>query len=136
MHPNLDKYICDRLPKIFAVRDLRMSDTCMCWGIETGDGWFYLVLELCRKMQEYLDQHPEVPQVVATQIKEKWSGLRFYYYGGDDYISGMVPLAEHLSLSICEECGVTHGVNPYNWKENDDPELRKIWESIKSRPRE
>ena len=38
---------------------------------------------------------------------------RFYYQGGDDYISGAVSLAESLTGHLCEECGgfgkVRHG---------------------------
>ena len=48
---------------------------------------------------------PEVPQVTIAQIKEKFGTLRFYYDGGDDYISGMVTLAESMSGLTCEECG-------------------------------
>jgi len=46
-----------------------------------------------------------IPQVVASQVKEKFGGLRFYHNGGDDNIQGMVHLAEVLSCRICEECG-------------------------------
>ena len=44
-------------------------------------------------------------QVVATQVKEKFGSLRFYYVGGDKVIDGMVDLAETLSSVTCEECG-------------------------------
>jgi hypothetical protein len=47
----------------------------------------------------------EIPQVTIAQIKEKFGTLRFYYDGGDDYISGMVSLAESMSGVACEECG-------------------------------
>lgn len=47
-----------------------------------------------------------LPQVVAEQVKEKFGTLRFYYRGGDDHISGMVRLAESLSGSTCEGCGI------------------------------
>ena len=46
-----------------------------------------------------------IPQVVATQVKEKFGGLRFYYSGGDDYIDGVVAMAESISYRTCEECG-------------------------------
>jgi hypothetical protein len=46
-----------------------------------------------------------VPQVVVAQIKEKFGGLRFYYDGGDDEISGMVRMAEAWADTACEECG-------------------------------
>lgn len=46
-----------------------------------------------------------VEQVVAIQVKEKFGGLRFYYNGGDDYIKGVVDMAEEMSYVTCEECG-------------------------------
>jgi hypothetical protein len=41
----------------------------------------------------------------VVQIKEKFGGLRFYYDGGDDEISGMVRMAEAWADHTCEECG-------------------------------
>jgi hypothetical protein len=46
-----------------------------------------------------------IPQVTLDQVKEKFGTLRFYYTGGDDYISGMVTMAESMSGVVCEECG-------------------------------
>jgi hypothetical protein len=46
-----------------------------------------------------------IPQVTLDQVKEKFGTLRFYYTGGDDYISGMVSLAESMTGVTCEECG-------------------------------
>ena len=51
-------------------------------------------------------QVPEsIPQVTLDQVKEKFGTLRFYYQGGDDYISGMVSLAESMTAVTCENCG-------------------------------
>lgn len=52
-----------------------------------------------RKVYDLIDQ------VVATQVKEKFGTLRFYYHGGDDYIRGLDAMAESMSAVICEECG-------------------------------
>ena len=46
-----------------------------------------------------------IPQVTLDQVKEKFGTLRFYYSGGDEYISGMVTMAEAMSGVTCEECG-------------------------------
>ena len=46
-----------------------------------------------------------IEQVVATQIKEKFGTLRFYYYGGDEYIRGLESMAASMSSVICEVCG-------------------------------
>jgi hypothetical protein len=46
-----------------------------------------------------------IPQVTLDQVKEKFGTLRFYYSGGDDYISGLVTMAESMSAITCESCG-------------------------------
>lgn len=51
------------------------------------------------------DVAPEIDQVVAVQVKEKFGGLRFYYEGGDETIYGMVRMAESMSVRTCEVCG-------------------------------
>lgn len=55
------------------------------------------------------------PQVVATQVKEKFGSLRFYYCGGDDVIDGMVSLAESLSSKTCGECGAPGVIREGGW---------------------
>lgn len=56
---------------------------------------------------------PYVPRVVVDQVKEKFGGLRFYYHGGDDFVDGMVRMAESWAAQTCETCGdpgtIRHG---------------------------
>lgn len=109
MREDLDKQLCEKYPKIFANRNKNMTETAMCWGFEHGDGWYELIDRLCHNIQHYIDwknrKEVQVAQVVADQVKEKFGTLRFYYSGGDDYISGLVSMAESMSGAICEECG-------------------------------
>jgi hypothetical protein len=81
----------------------------MCWGFECGDGWFQILNQLMGNIQHHIDwknQNGEVvPQVTLDQVKEKFGTLRFYYTGGDDYISGLVTMAESMSGITCETCG-------------------------------
>ena len=62
-----------------------------------------------KEKEKYLIELRPVPepyhQVVASQIKEKYGTLRFYYYGGDQYVDGVVAMAEYLSGLTCEICG-------------------------------
>lgn len=53
---------------------------------------------------KFTDVAPKINQVVAEQVKEKFGGLRFYYRGGDECISGMVRMAESMSYVTCEVC--------------------------------
>jgi len=55
---------------------------------------------------EYREVKP-VYQVVASQVKEKFGGLRFYIDGGDEVVHAYINFAEHLSYWICEHCGST-----------------------------
>lgn len=105
MNIELQKQLFDKYPKIFRQKDLPMSQTCMCWGCECGDGWYSLLDKLCGDIQTYLDSHPEVEQVEAEQVKQKFGGLRFYTCGGDDVTDKLVNEAESESYKVCEKCG-------------------------------
>ena len=106
MNPELDKQLCDKYPKIFTNRYKSPQETCMCWGLEVGDGWYNLVDVLCEALtytfttgifideedgkqlgiKPHIDKEGKAtylfvvksPQVVADQVKEKFGTLRFY----------------------------------------------------------
>lgn len=128
MKQELDKLLCEKYPKMMVNRYKDMQETCMCWGFECGDGWFDILDQLMGNIQHHIDWKekqrdwairfnstaaPEdirpvpdsIPQVTLDQVKEKFGTLRFYYTGGDDYISGMVTMAESMSGVTCESCG-------------------------------
>lgn len=108
MSPKLDKFLCKTYPKLFVNRNADMRTTCMCWGFECGDGWFWLIHNLCAAIQSHIDHtHPKPSQVIVDQVKEKFGRLRFYFSGGDDSVRGMVDFAEWLSGVVCEACGNT-----------------------------
>jgi hypothetical protein len=109
MNEKLDEQLCARYPKIFVNRHADMTITAMCWGISCGDGWYNILDQLCHNIQSHTNwqnrETAQVAQVVATQVKEKFGGLRFYYDGGDDYIQGLTAMAESMSEVTCETCG-------------------------------
>jgi len=116
MRTELDMRLCEKYPKIFADRGADMRSTAMCWGFECGDGWYWLIDQLCGLLQGRIDANPHlnIPQPIAVQIKEKFGGLRFYVTTADEQTYGMIDFAEHLSNSICEECGTTIDVGRTN----------------------
>ena len=114
MKQELQDKLFNKYPKIFRQKDLPMQETAMCWGICVCDGWYDLIDNLCMQIQHHINwtnigprenEKSELLWFEATQVKEKFGGLRFYYDGGDDFISGMVTLAESMSYHICEVCG-------------------------------
>jgi len=112
MKKELDEKLVEKYPLIFKDINADMKMTAMCWGFECDDGWYWLIDNLCDSIQSYIDnnKHLTIEQIVATQVKEKFGGLRFYVNGGNEYIDGMVSFAENLSYRICEDCGSTENV--------------------------
>jgi hypothetical protein len=90
----------EQFPKMFAGK---------YGGFAVGAGWYPILEKLCANIQNHIDwknrESEVVPQVVVEQIKEKFGGLRFYYQGGNDEISGMVRMAEVWADASCETCG-------------------------------
>jgi hypothetical protein len=94
------KQMEERFPKMFADP---------YGGFAVGEGWWPILESLCSQIQHHIDWKNKtsevVPQVTVAQIKEKFGGLRFYYNGGDEYISGLVSMAESWAGRSCETCG-------------------------------
>lgn len=105
-----EKHMTERFPKIFAEP---------YGGFACGKGWWPILEALCGQIQHHIDwknkQGNVVPQVTVAQIKEKFGGLRFYYSGGDDEISGMVRMAEAWADHSCETCGAAGKSRDGGW---------------------
>jgi hypothetical protein len=114
MREELDNKLCAKYPEIFQNRYDDMGSTAMNWGFECGDGWYRIIDALCGCMQGYTAANRK-HQVVASQVKEKYGTLRFYYTGGDDLTDGMVWLAEAMSAVTCEICGEPGTLNDEGW---------------------
>jgi hypothetical protein len=78
---------------------------------------------------------PYVHRVVAQQVKEKFGGLRFYYMGGDDAVSGMVRMAESWAAHTCETCGdrgtLRHGGWVRTLCDKHEEEYQNKWKDMK-----
>ena len=108
--------LCARYPKIFSNRYGDPRETLMCFGFECADGWFDIIDSLCRCIQSHVDNSqarghmtPEEfnskIQVRAAQVKEKFGSLRFYVDNSDEFVRGLISMAETQSLKTCESCG-------------------------------
>ena len=56
-----------------------------------------------------------IPQVEATQVKEKFGGLRFYTFGSNEKIDALISFAESMSECTCEKCGRPGTQNERGW---------------------
>ena len=83
MKQELQNELFERYPKIFRQKDLSAQQTCMCWGIACGDGWYNLIDTLCHNIQWYAQYSNKT--IEAVQVKSKFGGLRFYVEGPAEF---------------------------------------------------
>lgn len=103
MSPDKEKQLFEIYPKIFS--SLKYT--------ECGDGWYDIIDRLCSVIQneannagyKLSEEEKEIIQPLASQVKEKFGGLRFYIDGGTECMHGAIHMAEAMSFKICEDCG-------------------------------
>jgi len=80
MKQELQDKLYKKCPKLFSQKDLPKTQTCMCWGISTGDGWYDLIDNVCEWIQNHTRWNPHLfPPIEFTQVKEKFGQLRIYF---------------------------------------------------------
>ncbi|CAD6531771.1 hypothetical protein LMG27952_02620 [Paraburkholderia hiiakae] len=94
MNPELTAQLYERYPLIFARRP----------PLNCGDGWFDLLDKLCSSLHNETTQNGAL-QVIASQVREKFGGLRFGAGPANERQRGMIDMAEAISSRICEVCG-------------------------------
>ena len=88
------KRLIERFPHIF-------KDN---FYFECDDGWFDIIFDLCKDMQQEVN-NSGCEQVVAAQVKEKFASLRFYASGGNEVTNAMIDKYSKLSMEVCELTG-------------------------------
>jgi hypothetical protein len=118
----MSQKLFDDYPKLFAKRNLISEDQRrypISWGLEHGDGWLTIVEELCELIQRHVDQkqknNPSYPQIEVLQSKEKFGSLRFYVTHSDEYVNGLISMAESISGRTCESCGNPGTIRGKGW---------------------
>lgn len=120
MDKELENKLYEKYPQFFVNKDKTPTQSLMCFGIETGNGWYEILSSLCWMIKQHEDNikwqtdykqkedasyQSDYCPVKFDQIKEKYGGLRIYFSGGDERVAGLVDMAEAISYNICETCG-------------------------------
>lgn len=95
---NTKKLLKD-FPSLYKQYYWEKTDTCMCWGFDFSDGWFDLIYKLSEDLLKVC------PGCQASQVKEKFGGLRFYVDYCNEEGHKLIDKAEKDSYKICEICG-------------------------------
>jgi hypothetical protein len=126
MDQELQNQLFEKYPDFFSNKDKSPMESCMSMGIECGNGWYDLINSICQIVESLNKNIKDRNRLIAgnnetiidfkfDQIKEKFGGLRTYYSGGNDYIRGLVTMAETMSYKICEVCGNKGKPNKSGW---------------------
>lgn len=130
MNTELQNQLYEKYPQLFVNKDKTPIQSPMCFGIEVNDGWYDIISTVCWMIKQHEDnkrwqteyKQKEDPtyesdyfSVKFDQIKEKYGGLRLYFSGGDDYVEGLVSIAEAMSYKICDICGNKGQPNDGGW---------------------
>ena len=133
MDIELQNKLYEKYPQFFVNKDKTPMESPMCFGIEVQNGWYQILSNVCwmirqhednkRWRKKYLEENdpeklaaePEYFPVKFDQVKEKYGGLRLYFSGGDDYVEGLVSMAEAISYYVCEICGNKGEANKGGW---------------------
>jgi hypothetical protein len=77
MRRELDEALCAKYPLIFKDRNAPMTDTAMCWGICTGDGWYNIIDTLCGLLtSDYRSAQSRYDFIKDKVGQPKWSGSK------------------------------------------------------------
>lgn len=119
MKTELQQKLYDKYPSLFVNKDKTVQQSCMAFGIECDSGWYNIIDSVCSLIDSYQQnlarENKEFSSVTFNQVKSKWGGLRLYFSGGDDYIKGIVSMAEEMSYKTCEICGDVGSPNKSGW---------------------
>jgi hypothetical protein len=106
MKPELDEKLVKEFPNLYRDRYGDKMETCMVYGFPS-DGWFDIIYNLSAKLEKLIMEIPEDERAYykASQVKEKFGGLRFYMTASTPDMEKLIEEAEELSLKTCETCG-------------------------------
>lgn len=108
MKKELQEKLFEKFPEIYRGSKLSPKEHCLGRGIEVDDGWFSIIYAASEAINSHLKKLKEAGRPLDfefAQIKEKFSTLRIYDNGGDEFIDGVIATAENLSAITCEVCG-------------------------------
>jgi len=133
MDQELQNTLLEKYPRLFSNMSKSSMESCMYWGIECNNGWYELLSSICWRIfqhEQNISERIAVRNKFGTQndqsdldyipvkfdqIKEKFGGLRIYFSGGDDYVEGIIDMAEEYSYKVCEVCGNSGKPNKGGW---------------------
>lgn len=77
MRNELDDRLCRRFPVLYQDRRAPMTQTCMCWGFDCGDGWFEIIWQLSLAIESELNYSwiQKRMFLLKKRLSRRWNDL-------------------------------------------------------------
>lgn len=111
MRKDLEQKLIEDFPSLFRDMYGDPMKTSMAFGVETRDGWYDLIHELCTKLKDIVND-----EFHFLQIKEKFGILRVYCSLGNNDVKNLIAEYETKSEKICDFCGQPGIMRDNGWK--------------------
>lgn len=125
-------------PIIYRDNTLKRGPKTSEFYFECDDGWFNLIWQFSEQLEKIANLiSPTIDRPQMVQVKEKFGGLRLYYWhlpGEYTAIRSLGYALENESFKICEVCGAPGSVRKNSWIRTlcDKDEERRKQASIAS----
>src|SRR5271156_2189813 len=140
MRDELERTLFTEFPDLYWMHTQDHSRSLMWQGFSVGDGWYNILYRLSTKIKSIISSMPgEDPKVYyASQVKEKYGGLRFYMRYTTIEIEEAIREAEEEAARTCETCGNPGTLNEEGWlmtlcgecREQHEREKRERWRTL------
>lgn len=105
MDQDIELSLVREFPEIFRDYGKDPMESCMSWGCEHSNGWYGIIRSMCSVISAHMKNSDAPIDFKFSQVKEKFGTLRVYTVGSDDFIDGVVDMAEQMSSVTCEVTG-------------------------------
>lgn len=105
MDQDLELSLVREFPEIFRDYGKGPMESCMAWGCEHSNGWHGIIRSMCSVISAHIKNSDTPIDFKFSQVKEKFGTLRVYTEGSDDFIAGVIDMAEQMSSVTCEVTG-------------------------------
>jgi len=113
MREDLEKSLFKKYPILYSEEDVN-SKSLLFNGFNCLDGWYNIIDRLSNTLENL--NNIDKRCIHATQIKEKFGILRFYYTHDNTWtdkqfeeVNNIIRRYENMSSHICEKCGSEEG---------------------------
>lgn len=122
------QFLFETYPSLYSEAHFHISQSCRCWKITAGDGWYEILRKASHEITEIIERKNLDPSLYCfTQIKQKFGELRIYMTGSDEDIQQVIYRAMEASMTRCEDRGKPGQMYREGWMRTSCQRCQRVW---------